>query len=168
MRIHHFIEYYNIIKPILENEEFRKRKKFMHHENESVYNHSLKVSLLSYKIAKKMGVDYKSATIGGLLHDFYSKPWQENNNEKTSLFKMHGFTHASDAYKNSKKYFNDLITPKIKDIIVKHMFPLNPIPPKYIESCIVTVADKMVSSTVLLHPTQYPKYLGIKRRKNED
>ena len=168
MRIYHFIEYYNIIKPILENKEFLKRKKFMHHENESVYEHSLKVSLLSYKIAKKIGADYKSATIGALLHDFYSKPWQENNNEKTSLFKMHGFTHASDAYKNSKKYFNDLITPKIKDIIVKHMFPLNPIPPKYIESWIVTVADKMVSSTVLLHPTQYPKYLGIKRRKNED
>ena len=61
----------------------------------------------------------------------------------------------------------NILQTKIKDIIVKHMFPLNPTPPKYVESWIVTIADKMVSSTVLLHPTQYPKYLGIKRRKNE-
>ena len=46
--------YFEIVKPILLHPEFQRRKKFMHHENESVYNHSLKVSLLSYKIAKKI------------------------------------------------------------------------------------------------------------------
>lgn len=162
-----FFEYYQIVRPILESKEFQKRKKFRHHEDESVYEHSLKVSLLSYKLAKKCGFDYNSAAIGGLLHDFYSEPWQDVK-KKTKLFKMHGFVHAREAYKNSRKYFDDLMTPKIKDIIVKHMFPLNPTPPRYMESWIVTFSDKVVSSTVLLHPASYPKYLGIKReRKNE-
>jgi uncharacterized protein len=33
-----------------------------------------------------------------------------------------------------------------KDIIVKHMWPLTFIPPKYQESLVVTFADKYVSS----------------------
>lgn len=167
MRIKDFFEYYEIIRPILENKEFQKRKTFKHHENESVYEHSLKVSLLSYKIAKKAGFDYKSAAIGGLLHDFYTEPWQEDT-KKTSMLKKHGFTHARDAYKNARKHFKNLMTPKIKDMITKHMFPLNPIPPRYMESWIVSFADKVVSSTILLHPTEYPKYLGIKKEKKNE
>ena len=131
-----FTEYYEIVKDILENEEFQKRKEYPHHEDESVYEHSLKVSILAYRLAKKNGFDYRSAAIGGLLHDFYSEPWQ-NKKKKTKLF---------------------------KDIITKHMFPLNITPPKYVESWIVTFADKVVSSNVLLHPTQYPKYLGIHKK----
>lgn len=157
-----FLEYYEIVSPILNHEEFQKRKSFKHHEDESVYIHCLRVSILSYKIAKKYGFDYKSAAIGGLLHDFYTKPWHENK-EKTEFFKKHGFIHAREAYGNSRKYFDYLITPKVKDIIIKHMFPLNPTPPKYFESWIVTFADKVLSLNVLLHPTKYPKYLGIKK-----
>lgn len=158
-----FTEYYEIVKDILENKEFQKRKEYPHHEDESVYKHSLKVSILAYRLAKKNGFDYRSAAIGGLLHDFYSEPWQ-NKKKKTKLFKMHGFVHAKEACVNAEKEFGALITPKIKDIITKHMFPLNITPPKYVESWIVTFADKVASSNVLLHPTQYPKYLGIHKK----
>lgn len=157
-------EYYEIVKKILEHSEFQKRKDFLHHENESVYEHSLKVSQLSYKIAKKIGVDYKSAALGGILHDFYTKPWQEDT-EKKPFLKKHGFTHAKEACDNTKIYFSDILTPKIENIILRHMFPLNITPPKYIESWIVTISDKIVSISVLAHPKEYTKYLGIKRRK---
>lgn len=159
-----FLEYYDIIKPVIEHEEFKKRKDFMHHEDESVYIHCLRVSILSYKIAKKIGYDYKSAALGGLLHDFYTKPWQSDKESKP-LFEKHGFVHAKEALENSKKYFEELLNPKVENIIIRHMFPLNITPPKYIESWIVTFADKIISSSVLMHPSQYPKYLGLKRSK---
>lgn len=139
------------MEPILEHPEFKKRKEFVHHIGESVYEHTLRVSFDSYKIAKKFGLDYKSATIGGLLHDFYEKPWQEKH-EKTPFFQKHGFVHAEQARKNAKKYFPELITPKIEDIIKKHMFPLNRKIPKYKESWLVSFVDKADSIDFLMHP----------------
>ena len=65
-------EYYDIIKDILESDEFQKRKNFKHHDD-SVYEHCLKVSYKSYLLAKKIGANYKDCAIAGLLHDFYKK-----------------------------------------------------------------------------------------------
>ena len=50
---------------------------------------SQKMQNLKSSIAKKLKVDYKSAAIGGLLHDFYTKPWQEDT-EKKKFFEKHG------------------------------------------------------------------------------
>ena len=58
----------------------------------------------------------------------------------------------------------DLYNLNPEDIIGKHMFPLNITPPKYIESWIVTISDKIISLSILAHPKEYYKYLGIKRR----
>ena len=78
-------EYLEIVSNILEHPEFQRRKDFPHHGNISVYDHCLAVSYTAYCIAKKMGVDYKSAAIGGLLHDFYTSPWQDCT-EKKKIF----------------------------------------------------------------------------------
>ena len=86
-------EYIEIIKPIITNKEFIKRKNYHHHEHRSVYGHSLMVSLNSYLIAKKLGLDYKAAAIGGLLHDFYYKDWQLDK-ERKPLLESLGFVHA--------------------------------------------------------------------------
>ena len=142
--------------------EFLKRKKFHHHENESVYDHSMAVSYSAYKYAKKHKLDYKSVAIGGLLHDFYYKDWQINKEHK-SFFKMHGFVHAREALENSKKYFPQLMNAKVEDIIVKHMFPLNIIPPKYKESWIVSISDKIVSLEAIKEPVFFLALFGIKK-----
>lgn len=157
-------EYYKIIYKILSNEEFQKRKLYKHHGDITVYDHSLAVSKLAYRIAKTLRRDYKKAAIGGLLHDFYYDPWQEAVNKKP-LLKKHGFIHAEEAVLNSKKYFPDLIDKKIDNIIRRHMFPLNKIPPKYAESWIVTIADKCISLEVFLNPIKIPMLIGIKYNK---
>ncbi len=156
-------EFLSIINPIIINDEFLKRKKFHHHENESVYDHSMAVSYLAYKYAKKHKLDYKSVAIGGLLHDFYYKDWQINKEHK-SFFKMHGFVHAREALENSKKHFPQLMNAKVEDIIVKHMFPLNIKLPKYKESWVVSLMDKKCSLKVLRHLKSYLKYLGIRKK----
>ena len=130
-------EYYLIVKDILENPEFLRRKEFRHHGNRTVYDHSLAVSILSYRIAKRLHLDYKSAAIGGLLHDFYYKPWQEAKDPRP-FFKKHGFSHAGEALENSKIYFPYLMNKRVEDIIKKHMFPLNIKPPMCREGWVIT------------------------------
>ncbi|MDD3340688.1 MAG: HD domain-containing protein [Bacilli bacterium] len=157
-------EFNEIIHEIIEHPEFQRRKTFKHHGEESVYDHSLQVSYLAYRMAKKLHLDAKSAAIGGLLHDFYTTPWMSA--EKAKRFRdMHGFVHAKQAYQNALKVFPQYMTPKIKDIITKHMFPLNINPPRYRESWIVTLADKLASGKVFLKPKDLPMYIGIKKRK---
>lgn len=156
-------EYYEIIYDILKNDEFQKRKTYKHHGNVSVYDHSLAVSKISYCIAKKLNLDYKSAAIGGLLHDFYSEPW--NTKPKAQkLSQAHGFTHAKEALENSHKYFPELMNEKIDNIILRHMFPLNKVPPKYKESWVITIADKYVSCEVFKNPKILPSLIGIRKK----
>ena len=92
-------EYIDIVDKILENKEFKKRENYKHHGDKSVYNHSIEVSFLAYKISKKLGLDYQDTAIGGLLHDFFFLFWHLTKKEK-NIFKKHGFTHAKQAYEN--------------------------------------------------------------------
>lgn len=155
-------DYLIIIKEIITNDEFKKRISYHHHENRSVYGHCLIVSLRSYEIAKILHLDYKTAAIAGLLHDFYYDDWQLNKIKK-SFFKGHGFVHAQEAYLNSKIIFPDLINKKVENAIRRHMFPLNIIPPLYVESWIICFVDKYSSMEIFLHPKQLYKYIGIKK-----
>lgn len=159
-------EYLEIVDPILKNREFLKRKLYHHHENRSVYGHSLLVSVRSYYLAKKFGLDYRAAAIGGLLHDFYYNDWQMNK-QKTPLWCAHGFVHAKEAVENSKILFPDLMNKKIENIIKRHMFPLNFIPPFYLESWIICLVDKYCSFEIFKSPQHLYKYIGL-RKKDSD
>ena len=99
-----YIEFYKMIEPIILEKEFQRRKEYPHHINESVYEHVIRVSYDCYKIGKRLGMDYQSLAIAGLLHDFYEKPWQYSN-EKKPFFQKHAFTHAKEAVVNAKKYW---------------------------------------------------------------
>lgn len=159
-------EYVSIIEPIIKNKEFIKRKNYHHHENRSVYGHCLLVSIYSYHIAKKLRLDYKSSAIAGLLHDFYYKDWQKNR-RKGPIYEAHGFTHSKEALENSKIHFNNLLNKKIENAIVRHMFPLNFIPPLYLESWIICLVDKYCSLEVFSEPKQLYKYIGLKKKDGE-
>lgn len=160
-------EYLEIVSSILENKEFIKRKEWKHHENCSLYEHLLVVSYLSYKICKKRSLNYKDAAIGGILHDFYKEPWQEHLGEKKPFFKQHGFVHAKEAKDNAYKFFPELMNDRIANIIERHMWPLNIIPPKYKEGWVVTYADKKLSLDVVVNIKALPKYLGLARMVNK-
>ena len=147
---------------VINHPEYIKRKSFPHHEDESVYDHSLMVAKYAYNWAIKCkNVDVKSVTIAALLHDFYTTPWQTNMKKKEPLFEKHGFIHAKIALENSKKFFPQLMNPVIEDDILRPMFPLSAIPPKYKESWIVNLSDDIISLNVFKHPTKLLKYVGI-------
>ena len=124
---------------ILNSEGMQYGKTNKHHGEVSVYSHSVDVALISIKIAEKLHikVDEKSLVRGALLHDYYLYDWHEPSDDH----KLHGFSHARTALINAS---NDFILNDIeKDIIEKHMFPLNLPLPRYRESILVCVADKI-------------------------
>ena len=121
------------------------------------------VSVKSYHLAKKLKLDYKAAAIGGLLHDFYYNDWQLNKS-KMPLRKQHGFVHASEALENSRKLFPELIDKKVANIIKRHMFPLNFIPPFYYESWLICFVDKYCSLEVFKSPKEWYKYVGLRKK----
>ena len=157
-------EFLNYIKDIINSDEFIKRKEYEHHENESVYDHSLKVAYSSYLFAKKHNLNVRDISIGALLHDFYKEPWKNNTKHKP-LLKKHGFVHAKEARDNAYLYFPQLMNERVENIILRHMFPLNIHPPKYREAWIVTLMDKKCSLSILSTPKVWFQYLGLKRKK---
>ena len=111
----YYKDWYRIVRKILKNKEFQKRRLFTHHENESLWTHSIKVSFNSYKYALKHKINERNCAIAGLLHDFYTRAWQDSieleqledkyrdrfiNNKKEKLLEMHGFTHPYEALEN--------------------------------------------------------------------
>ena len=162
-----YIEFYKIIEPIIIEKEFQRRKEYPHHINESVYEHVIRVSYDCYKIGKRLGMDYQSLAIAGLLHDFYEKPWQYSN-EKKPFFQKHAFTHAKEAVVNAKKYFGtDIITPKVESIMITHMFPLNKKIPRNKEAWLLTLIDKADSIDFILHPVTLFKIFFHKKYQEE-
>lgn len=133
------IEYKNIINHILDNEEFNKMKKIAHH-NTNRFEHSLKVSYYSYKIAKALKLDSEDVARAGLLHDFF----MNDTNVKITKRLMCAIKHPKYAAERAEEVFG--ISEKEKDIIKTHMFPLNLNIPKYTESWLVTLVDKAVST----------------------
>lgn len=124
---------------ILKSKGMQSEKTFVHHGEISCYHHSVSVALMSMKLAKyfKIRVNLRSLIRGALLHDYFLYDWHKTDNGNG----LHGFSHARTALRNASRDFilNDIE----KDIIVKHMFPLNITPPKYRESVIVMLADKI-------------------------
>jgi len=136
-------EFYDIIKDIYEHNEFSKLKDY-HHHNSSIYEHVMDVSYFSYRACKFLKLDYRSAARGALLHDFFMYDWRNHDVPDLPEHKYHGVEHPKIALANSEKHFilNDIE----KDSIIKHMWPLTLVPPKYKESFIVSFADKYLAS----------------------
>lgn len=144
MQLLHDRMYEKIIEDIVRDRHFKMMKKVYHHRD-SVYDHCLRVSYLSYKLAKKLHLDYVSAARGGLLHDFFLYDWRkEGKLRRKKFFEKHGFTHAAISLRNAEKHFK--LNDKERDIILKHMFPLNIAPPRTAESWLVMLVDKYVAA----------------------
>ncbi|MGI6329967.1 MAG: HD domain-containing protein [Bacilli bacterium] len=132
-------EYKKIVGYIFKNKRFMEISNYHHHGTDRL-THSIRVSYFSYKLAKSLKLDYKSAAIGGLLHDFF----HEIKEETTLDCIKAQYNHPKKAAENALYYFK--VSPKIVNIIETHMFPLTYKPSKYLEGWIVSFIDKMVGT----------------------
>lgn len=124
---------------ILSSKNMQLSKTFVHHGDTSVYEHSVGVAYVSLMLAKKwkLRLDERSLVRGALLHDYFLYDWHI----PTSHEGLHGFKHAAVAHRNATRDFQ--LNRIEKNIIIRHMFPLNLTPPRYRESLLVCLADKL-------------------------
>lgn len=124
--------YYEIVDDILKNSEFDKLKLYTHH-GITRHEHCLRVSYYTYVVCKFLHLNYIEATRAALLHDFFTD--EVSNLKAWSRYRK----HPTYALINSKKYYE--LSKLQEDIIIRHMFPVTIIPPRYIESWIVDIID---------------------------
>lgn len=137
--LNQYTEFYTTIQDLILNETVQKMKEYKQHYNTSTYEHCFYVAYISYKICKKLGLDYRAAARGGMLHDLFLYDWR-NSKKRLNLERSHAFIHPKIALENASKLFD--LSKKEKDIISKHMWPVTIALPKYPESFIITFVDK--------------------------
>ncbi len=131
-----YTDYKMCVSDLMQDVVVRSMETYLHHNNVTCLEHSIHVSYTSYLICRHLGMDYKSAARGGLLHDFFLYDWHMT---KTKCV-LHGFTHPRTALDNAQKRFS--LNNIEKDIIEKHMWPLTIVLPKYKESYVISFTDK--------------------------
>lgn len=124
---------------ILFSEGMQSQKNYMQHGNISVYRHCIRVTCLCIYIAAlfHLNIDKETLIRGALLHDYFLYDWHVADKSH----RLHGFIHARRAMENANRDFT--LNKVEQDMILKHMFPLNVKPPKYKESVILCIADKL-------------------------
>ncbi|SHI19884.1 uncharacterized protein SAMN02745823_03294 [Sporobacter termitidis DSM 10068] len=132
----HRREYLSCVGEILDDEAVRSMRQFNQHGGVDCLKHCLNVSVASFTICKRLGLDYRSAARGGLLHDFFLYDWHKKNEHAG----LHGFTHPKIAATNARRRFK--LNSREQDVITKHMWPLTLSLPKYPETMVVVLVDK--------------------------
>lgn len=129
------------VQDLLDTPEVRSMRQFPHHPRTTCYEHSVCVAYVSYRLARRWGLDYRAAARAGLLHDLYLY----NSREKPSYYGNQCFTHPVVALKNAWALCGSL-TPMEENIIVSHMWPLARKMPRYKEALVVNLADKLCAT----------------------
>lgn len=113
-------------------------RNFIQHGSTSVYKHSVRVAYYSLLAAEFFHLDAhrKELVRGALLHDYFLYDWHEKNKSHN----LHGFRHPFTALRNANADYK--LTEREQNIILRHMFPLIPIPPVCMEGWIVCMVDK--------------------------
>lgn len=139
-------EFNRIIQPLLQLPQVQHLAGYRHHRNKTRLAHSLEVAWYGYTLSKKWSRDYIAAARGGLLHDLFFYNWLSEGP------RLHGFRHPKIALKNAEAIV--FLNPVERDIIKKHMWPLTPVPPRYLESWAVCIADTYCSFRDYLSPAE--------------
>lgn len=136
-RVEQDTEYIHLVGSVLYDDRFNEIKAIEHH-GITRYDHSVKVSYYSYKLAKSLKLNYKEVARAGLLHDYFISDPNRNFKEK---FKS-TFSHSKIALKMAANNFG--VSDMEADIIRSHMFPFGSTIPKYAESWLVNFVDKLI------------------------
>ena len=161
MKTNNLVLVHELGKEILASDNMKREKRFIQHANVSTYEHSIGVATMSLTLAAivRVKVDKVSLVRGALLHDFFLYDWHD----KTAMPKAHAYLHPLIAFDNAKKEFR--LNAIEKNIIQAHMFPLSIVMPKYKESWIVVMADKICAMNEIVSNLKL-KLVGSLLRNN--
>lgn len=124
---------------ILSSPGMEKSRAFNHHAGISTYEHSCLVARICLVLSDMLPfpIDRYRLVRGALLHDYFLYDWHAPGER----YRFHNFTHPKKALKNARRDF--CVTDIEEDMILRHMFPLTPFPPRTTEGKILCLADKI-------------------------
>ena len=147
-------EFLACLGSILSDPEVQRLSDFHQHtEATTRYDHCMLVAYLSFLMCRRMGLDYHAAARGGMLHDLYHESWPGSEDGALSRWR----THPAAALENARVFG---LNPMEEDIILKHMFPVTLALPRYKESYVVSLADKIAA---VMEKTHLVRPLGVRR-----
>lgn len=135
------MEFLRITSDIYADPDYQRLRHYTHHYSTTRFQHCVNVAWYTYLWTKKQGLNYRSATRGAMLHDFYL--YDQHKGEQP-IRGRHCAVHPVIALQNAKQHFE--VDPIIEDCILHHMWPSCPGMPKTKEGMIVEAADKYCAS----------------------
>ena len=148
------------LEEMLQKKKFLKMNRYLQHGNTTCLLHSIAVAYFSYRLCKllRLNVHEKELIRGALLHDYFLYDWHQKYKPCDDVGR-HAFIHPRIALFNARKDFE--INGIEEDIIAKHMFPLTFYPPKYRESVVICLVDKMCSIYETFSKCAYKKVTNL-------
>ncbi len=145
---------------ILSSSGIQQERLFIQHGTTSVLAHSFNVACISLLIVYflRLRVNERALVRGALLHDYFLYDWHKIKTKGLP----HGFSHPRTALINAKRDFT--IGEVEENIISRHMFPLTAVPPKYKESMVVCLADKICAVTETFKMRRF--IIGMNKNKS--
>lgn len=135
-------EFFSYIGDLYCTREVQSMRIYPQHSDANRLDHIRAVTYISFVLAKLLSLDVKATARAALLHDLVYYDWHDAD----FSHRPHGFRHPKFAVMNAR-LLNPQITKKEEKIILRHMWPLTPVPPTSAEGLIVTFADKYCAST---------------------
>lgn len=139
-------EYLACVRPLLDSGEVKSMKRWRHHFSITCWEHSVFVSYVAFRLARRWGWDERAAARAGLLHDLYlydpSDPSAHPGNQCLD--------HPEFALRNAMALCPDL-SERERNAIISHMFPLAVHLPRCREALVVNLADKLCASIEVAH-----------------
>ena len=155
-------KFHALVEDIYFTEEVQGLERYAQHSTVNRLNHITAVAYMTYCLAENLGADSRAAARGAVLHDLFYYDWHDSNWEH----RPSGYRHPGFALVNARILCGGTPGKIEENMILRHMWPLTPIPPKYKEGWLLTFADKYCANCELLLAKQGKFYRRFKNDVN--
>ena len=152
-------EFVELMRELLESDQVRMMGRWRHHGPVTTLDHSLFVAYNAYRMARWFGMDALAAARGGLLHDLYLY----DSHDKSAHPGNQCFDHPRFAARNAAALTP--LTPKERNIILSHMWPLGGALPRSLEAWMVDLVDTVCAGlevSRICRPSRLRERLGVR------
>jgi uncharacterized protein len=140
------IEFENAVGDLLLLPEVQRLRSYRHHRTNR-YEHTMRVARWSFRVARCLGLDERSAARGAVLHDlfFHDKSCRPEGYEGSAFVQ-----HPEEAAQNARAVTE--LSDKEENIILSHMWPVSLRHlPRSPEAVLVNLVDDVVAMGDLAH-----------------
>ena len=151
-------EFVELTRELLDSDQVRMMGRWKHHGPVTTLDHSLFVAFSTYRVARALRLDVRSAVRGALLHDLYLY----DSRDKSAHPGNQCFDHPRFAARNAAALTD--LSAKEQNIILSHMWPLGGPLPRSAEAWTVDLVDTVCAGLELsriCRPSRLRKRLGV-------